>query len=143
MSASDKARQIICPFESCRLAAYLCPAGVPTLGWGSTGPDIRLGMVWTQAQADARLMADIGRFAAGVGKLAKVPLNEFQVGALTSFSYNCGLAALEKSTLLALVNARRFPEAAAQFLRWNRAGGCVLAGLTRRRLAEKAMFSTV
>ena len=70
----------------------------------------------------------------------QVPLTQGQYDALVSFAYNLGLAALKSSTLLRLLNARNYAGAAAQFPRWNRAGGKVLPGLTRRREAERVMF---
>lgn len=140
MSAKSVALEIIKPFESCKLKSYLCPAGVWTIGWGSTGPDVVKGLVWTQDQADNRLLLDVTRFERGVLALLKVKLSDNQLGALISFAYNVGLKALGDSTLLRLLNAGDFKGASEQFLRWNKAGGKVLAGLTRRRQAEKQVF---
>lgn len=127
-------------FEGCKLSAYLCPANVPTIGYGRTR-GVKLGQTITQAQADAWLEEEYDEFEAGVRKLVKVPLTANQLGALTSFAYNLGLGNLKASTLLKLLNARDYDGAAAQFARWNKAAGRVLAGLTKRRAAEAALFS--
>ena len=140
MTAVTRALELIKPFEGCKLRAYLCPAGVWTIGYGATGQGIGPGVVWTQDQAENRLLADVARFYRGVSKLVTVPVNEFQAGALTSFAFNVGLQALAGSTLLRLLNAGQYPQASEQFMRWDKAGGKRLNGLTRRRAAEKAMF---
>ena len=131
---------LIREFEGCRLDAYLCPAGIPTIGYGATGPDIRMGMVWTQEQADARLVEDLARFAAGVERLVQVDLTDNQFAALVSFAYNVGLGALRDSTLLRKLNAGDYLGAADQLPRWARAGGRIMPGLTRRRAAERDLF---
>jgi lysozyme len=80
------------------------------------------------------------RFEVGVEVAVEVPLTDNQFAALVSFAFNVGLGALKSSTLLARLNARNYSEAAAQLDRWNKASGRVLAGLVRRRAAEKALF---
>ena len=135
-----KAIAVMHHFEGCKLKAYKCPAGVWTIGYGATGAGIGPGVVWTQDQSDNRLLADVARFYRGVQKLVQVPINEFQAGALTSFAFNVGLQALAGSTLLRLLNGGQVLQASEQFMRWDRGGGKRLAGLTRRRAAEKAMF---
>jgi GH24 family phage-related lysozyme (muramidase) len=142
--ASDKCLALIKQFEGCKLTAYPDPGsgGDPwTIGWGSTGPDIRKGLVWTQAQCDERLEADVQRFALQVDKLigpASTTQSEFD--ALVSFAYNLGLGNLSSSTLLKLHKAGKHPEAAGQFVRWNRASGQVMRGLTLRREAEAELY---
>lgn len=137
------AAKIIKAFEGCFLDAYLCPAGVPTIGWGSTGPDIRMGMKWTQKQADDRLMDDIGDFGDAVAKLVKDKhTTAHQFAALVSFAYNLGSGALGSSTLLRKHMAGDFDGARLEFARWNKAGGKVLKGLTRRRAQEAALYGT-
>ena len=131
---------LIQQFEGCKLTAYLCPAGVWTIGWGSTGIGISKGVTWTQAEADERYKKDMGVFKTGVKKLVTVPINNNQIEALTSFAYNLGLGALKGSTLLKYLNAGNYQAAANQFLRWDKAGGKVLSGLTRRRTAERNLF---
>lgn len=132
--------RLVQEFEGCRLEAYRCPAGIPTIGYGATGPDIRMGMVWTQEQADARLVEDLARFADGVERLVEVDLSDNQFAAIASFAFNVGLGALRDSTLLRKLNAGDYLGAADQLPRWNKGGGRVLPGLTRRRAAERDLF---
>jgi len=143
-NAVTLAAGLIKEYEGCRLRAYLCPAGVPTIGWGATGPDIRLGMKWTQAKADARLAQDIARTMAQVTALVTVPLDDHQRAALTSFAYNVGIGSLKGSTLLRKLNSGDHHGAAGEFAKWSKATvngrKVTLAGLVRRRAAEAAMF---
>lgn len=131
-------------FESCELEAYPDPGsgGDPwTIGWGSTGPGIRKGVTWTQAQADERLKEDVAKFADGVRNLlggAATSQQEFD--ALVSFAYNVGLGNLGSSTLLKLHKAGDKVGAAKQFARWDKAAGRTLRGLTRRREAEAKLY---
>jgi len=131
---------LIKTFEGCKLTAYLCPAGVWTIGWGRT-TNVKRGDTCTQAQADAWLEQEYDAFERKVRSLVKVPLTANQMGALVSLAYNVGMGALGSSTLLRLLNAGQYDAAAKQFARWNKAGGRVLAGLTRRRAAEAASFA--
>lgn len=114
--------------------------GAPwTIGWGATGLSIGPGTVWTQAQCDARLDTDLARYAAEVvSALGDAPTTQSQFDALVSFHYNTG--AIARATLTARHRAGDFAGAAEEFARWNRAGGRVLAGLTRRRAAEAALY---
>jgi lysozyme len=137
---NDAGVALVREFEGCRLDAYRCPAGIPTIGYGATGPDIRMGMKWTQEQADERLAEDLARFAEGVERLVLVDLTDNQFAALVSFAYNVGLGALAGSTLLRKLNAGDYEGAADQFPRWNKGGGRVLPGLVRRRAAERDLF---
>lgn len=130
---------LIKQFEGCRLTAYLCPAGVWTIGWGRT-TNVKRGDTCTQAQADAWLTDEYDAFESKVRALIKVPVTANQLGALVCFAYNVGTGALASSTLLRVLNAGRYDDAALQFARWNKAGGKVLAGLTKRRAAEASLF---
>lgn len=142
MTTSSRAGlSLIKQFEGCRLTAYLCPAGVWTIGWGRT-TNVKRGDTCTQAQADAWLVQEYDAFEKKVGGLVRVPVTANQLGALVAFAYNVGVGALGASTLLRLLNAGHADQAAAQFGRWNKAGGKVLAGLTKRRAAEAALFSS-
>lgn len=141
MKTSPNGRALIRKAEGDRLTAYYCPAGVLTIGVGHTGPDVKPGMTITQAQSDALLSADLAKFEAAVSRNVKVPLTQNQFDALVSFTYNLGEGALRSSTLLRMLNAGDYTGAAAQFARWDKAGGKVLAGLTKRRAAEAALFS--
>ena len=129
--------------EGCRLRAYRCPAGVPTIGWGAT-EGVALGMVWTQAQADQRLCDDLTATTFKVMAMLKEPADPNQLAALVSFAYNVGEGALAKSTVLKAHNARDYAAAARAFGLWNKAtvGGVltVLPGLTARRAAEAALY---
>lgn len=131
-------------FEGCKLAAYPDPAtgGDPwTIGWGATGDGIKRGVTWTQKQADDRLEQDFGRFVKGVvDRIGGASTTSNQLGAMASLAYNVGLGNFEKSTLLKKHKAGDFAGAAAEFAKWNRANGSVMAGLTRRRAAEAALY---
>ena len=134
-------------FEGCRLEAYLCPASVPTIGYGSTyyedGRPVKLGDAITQERADQLFEAIAEDFAKRVRSFLTVGLNENQFSALVSFTYNVGVANLKKSTLLKKVNINPLdPTITDEFLKWNKAGGKVLAGLTRRREEEAKLYFT-
>jgi lysozyme len=137
---------IIKYFEGCKLTAYPDPAtgGDPwTIGWGTTGKDVHEGLMWTQAQCDARFHKDIGDFAVGVAKLlGKTTTGQHQFDALCSFAYNLGLGNLKSSTLLKKHVAGLYPDAAKEFVKWNKANSKVMAGLTKRRNAEAALYAT-
>lgn len=142
MKTSAKGLALIKSFEGCRLVAYPDPAtgGDPwTIGYGTTD-GVRPGMTITQQEAENLLRKDLDKFEKGVAELVKVDITQSMFDALVSFSYNVGLANLKSSTLLRMVNARDFQGAAQQFVRWNRAAGKVMNGLTRRRLAESDLF---
>lgn len=126
--------------ESCRLAAYLCPAGKWTIGYGHTGADVYSGMTISQAQADRLLANDLARFERAVNQAVSVPLNQNQFDALASFCFNVGAGGFRGSTLRVLLNDGNYAGAADQLLRWDKASGKVLPGLTRRRAAERQLF---
>lgn len=144
MKTSQAGIDLIHSFESLRLKAYPDPGskdGKPwTVGRGSTGPDIKPGTVWTKEQADARFAKDLARFEIGVSKAVSVDLEQHQFDALVSFAYNVGLANFLSSTLLKMLNEGYYSNAAEQLLRWNKNDSVVMAGLTRRRKAERALF---
>lgn len=139
-------------FENCKLKAYPDPGsknGEPwTIGWGHTGPEVKPGLVWTQAQADAAFLEDLRRFERDVASLVKVPLTQGQFDALVSFAYNVGsdidadtiAEGLGDSTLLRKLNAGDYEGAAQEFKKWNKNDGKVMRGLIRRRAAEEALF---
>lgn len=134
---------ILMHFEGCRLEAYPDPGtgGAPyTIGWGETGPDIKPGLKWTQKQCDERLLERLREFEAGVEEMVKVRISTNAFSALVSLGFNIGLSALRGSTLMRLVNQGRMKEAAEEFVRWNKSGSRTMAGLTRRRLAERDLF---
>jgi lysozyme len=130
-------------WESCRLKCYPDPAtgGDPwTIGWGTTGPTIKRGLTWTQTQADAALLEDVKELGRDVKACAKRELLAHERAALVSFAYNVGIGALRGSTLLRLLNAGNTAGAATQFLRWDKANGKQMRGLSRRREAERQLF---
>lgn len=140
MKISQKGIDLIKSFEGLELKAYKDSIGILTIGYGSTGSHVKQGMTITKEQAEELLKQDVSRFEKGVNDLVKIPLTQNQFDALVSFSFNLGLGNLKSSTLLRKLKAFDYSGAANEFLRWNRAGGKVLNGLTRRRQAEKDMF---
>lgn len=143
MKTSQIGIDLIRQFEGERLSAYLCPAGIPTIGVGHTGPDVHMGMRITAAQSEALLKQDLAKFETGVEKLVTHPITQDQFDALVSFSFNLGLGALKGSTLLKKLNAGDFQGASNEFSKWVNAGGQRLQGLVRRRAAEQMLFRGV
>jgi lysozyme len=130
--------QLIKEFEGLRLDAYICPAGVWTVGYGSTGEHVYPGQVISEPEAEELLRKDLWRFEDCVSSRVQVGLTDNEYAALVSFSYNVGCGALQESTLLRRLNAgepkpRVFTE---ELPKWCRGGGQVLPGLVRRRQAE-------
>lgn len=140
MKISNVGLELVKHFEGKHLKGYLCPANVPTIGYGHTGlvdgRPIKIGMIITEEKADELLRQDMNKFEKAVESLVKVPLTQNQFDALVSFSFNVGSGALRKSTLLRLLNNGQYDEVPNQLMRWNKGGGRVLAGLTRRRRSE-------
>lgn len=155
MKTSPRGIELIHNFEQCRLEAYPDPGsrdGRPwTIGWGSTGPDIGPGTVWTRAQAEARFASDLVKFEIGVNMLlAGAPTTQNQFDALVSFAYNVGLdidddtkaEGLGDSTLLKKHLAGDYAGARAAFASWVFNDGKRMRGLERRRAAEAALYAT-
>ncbi|MWS09222.1 glycoside hydrolase family protein [Escherichia coli] len=144
MQTSDKGIALIKEFEGCKLTAYQDSVGVWTIGYGWTQPvdgkPIRAGMTIKQETAERLLKTGMVSYESDVSRLVKVGLTQEQFDALVSFTYNLGARSLSTSTLLRKLNAGDYAGAADEFLRWNKAGGKVLNGLTRRREAERALF---
>lgn len=144
MQTSDKGIALIKEFEGCKLTAYQDSVGVWTIGYGWTKPvdgkPIRAGMTIKQETAERLLKTGLVSYESDVSRLVKVGLTQGQFDALVSFTYNLGARSLSTSTLLRKLNAEDYAGAADEFLRWNKAGGKVLNGLTRRREAERALF---
>jgi lysozyme len=151
MVPSSDCIKLVQSFEGCEkkqgngtFNAYPDPGtgGDPwTIGWGTTGPDIKPGVNWTQQQCDDRFTQDLTRFAGGVANaIGGAATTQHQFDAMVSFSYNVGIGNLTKSTLLKLHKAGDYAGAANQFALWNKAAGRVLPGLTRRRAAEAALY---
>ena len=147
MNISAKGMALIKEFEGyhTRLpngdcVAYLCPAKVLTIGFGCT-EGVKHGMIWTKAQAEAALRKELAKHEAAVARLVTVDINQNQRDALISFSYNVGSGALSKSTLLKKLNKGDYAGAQAEFLKWNKAAGKQLRGLSIRRAKEAALFA--
>ena len=141
--------------STANLDPYLDPIGIWTIGWGHAivvGKDFLRGKQnrakafalypggLTIPEAETLLRADVMDKCRDVDSLVKVSLNDNQYAALVSFTFNLGIGNLKQSTLLKKVNAGDFAGAANEFAKWNKAGGKVLAGLTRRRAAEAELF---
>ncbi|PKP53802.1 MAG: muraminidase [Bacteroidetes bacterium HGW-Bacteroidetes-1] len=143
---SDVGLQLIKAFEGKHNKGYLCPANVWTIGYGHTGPTLGKptpqGMTISDFDAETLLKKDMAKFEDVVTKHVKVPLSQNQFDALVSFTFNVGAGAFASSTLLKLLNQGKYDEVPAQFLRWNKGGGKVLAGLVRRRKSEAHLFVT-
>lgn len=146
MKTNAAGLELICRNEGCKLTAYRCPAGVLTIGYGHTGPDVVRGLEISQDKAD-RLLADRleREFEPGVLKLLDggAPTTENQFSALVSLAYNIGLGGLRRSTVLRKHREGDYEAAAEAFAMWNQGGGRVLAGLVRRRKEEADLYSTV
>lgn len=153
MKTSDKCRQFIETFEGLILSAYddandkivpkggIC-RGILTIGYGHTTaagpPKVYIGQTITKDEADQILAADLASVEIEVQHLVKVPMNQNQFDALVSFQFNVG--ALGRSSLLVKLNRKDYAGTANEFLKWDRYRGQILAGLARRRQAEKEMF---
>jgi lysozyme len=149
MRIDSKGINLIKTFEGIRLGAYLCPAGVATIGYGSTYyPDntkVKMGdKLKDAAEADALLAVTVQPFENNVTALingTQITTNQFN--ALVSFAFNLGTAALAKSTLLKKVKANpNDPSVTIEFMKWVNAGGIKLEGLVRRRKAEAELYFT-
>jgi GH24 family phage-related lysozyme (muramidase) len=153
MNPSDRCVKLIQQSEGCAkrrpdgsFEAYPDPGsgGDPwTIGWGSTGPDIKKGVVWSSQQCDERFQAHLAEFAEKVaGALGGAKTTQAQFDALVSFAYNVGVGNLLSSTLLKKHKAGDFAGAALEFAKWNKAAGKVLPGLVKRRAAEAALYGS-
>jgi lysozyme len=145
MVISNKLKELVKHFEGCKLTSYVCSAGHNTIGYGNTfyenGVKVKPGDKITQQRAEELLDVILIKFVQQTNELIKSNINQNQKDALTDFAYNCGVGNLRSSTLLKLVNANpNDPEIRTQFMRWNKGGGKVLNGLTRRREAEANLY---
>lgn len=132
---------LIKSFEGLSLEKYRDAVGKWTIGYGHLIlPNENFPQALSKIEAEDLLRADLGVTERGVHRLVTVDLNQNQFDALVAFAFNVGLGNLQNSTLLRLLNQGQYQEAADQLPRWNKAGGKILAGLTRRRDAERALF---
>lgn len=157
MKISEAGIQLIKSFEGCHSSPYRCPAALWTIGYGRVlYPDqARLktperasyalkpehNRVWDADEIDELLEADLLRFTDGVLRLCPAAAdNQCHLDAMVSFAFNVGLGNLQSSTLRMKYNRGEIETAADEFLKWKKSGGKILAGLTRRRAAERALF---
>lgn len=140
MEISETGIDLIKHFEGCKLEAYLCAAGVPTIGYGHI-KDVKMGDTITQDEAEAMLVHELVEYENYIHECVSAPLNQNHFDALVSWVFNLGVGNLRASTLLTVVNKGDYAGVPAQIMRWNKAGGKVLEGLTRRRQAEADLFS--
>jgi lysozyme len=138
--------ELIAESEQCCLKAYLCPAKVWTIGWGETN-SVRAGMVWTQQEADQRLVDELSEYAEHVIRMCTFAPDDHELAALVSLAYNIGLAAFRTSTALKQHNAGNKEAAARAILLWDKATvdgeKVVLPGLVTRRHRESALYLQV
>lgn len=143
---SQKGLNLIKKYEGFKSKPYLCPSSVPTIGYGSTyyedGHKVKLtDPSITEEEATTLLMALLVSFEKAVDSYCRDDINQNQFDALVSFAYNCGTSALKKSSLLRLVNVNPTnPKIADEFKKWNRGGGRVMQGLSRRREEEAKIY---
>jgi lysozyme len=146
MKLDKKGYDLIKEFEGLKLKPYLCSASVPTIGYGSTyyenGTKVKLtDAPITKERADTLFQTVADDFAKRIVPLIKKPVTQNQFNALVSFAFNLGVRALQNSTLLRLVNINpNDANISKEFLKWNKAGGRVLQGLTNRRIKESALY---
>jgi GH24 family phage-related lysozyme (muramidase) len=147
MKTGERGLALIKEFEGCKLSAYQCPAGIWTIGIGSTHygdgtPVTKNRTLPTEKAAIALLAATIGQYEKAVNAMG-VELTQNEFDALVCLCYNIGAGNFLKSTLVKMLKAGDDKaEISQQFLRWDKAGGKPLAGLTRRRNAEAELFLT-
>lgn len=145
MYISSNCTYLVKKYEGFRSKPYKCPAGIPTIGYGSTfyinGEKVSMyDSEISETFASELLETVLNDFAKKVDNIIKVSLNQNQFDALVSFTYNIGIGAFTKSTLLKKLNNVDFQGASKEFVRWNKANGKVLKGLTNRRLDEQKLF---
>lgn len=144
MKTSNNGKKIIKAFEGFRARAYLCPAGILTIGYGHTGPDVKSNIVISKRQAELVLSMDLDKFESCINSNVETTLSQNQFDALVSFVFNVGCGAFKQSTMLKLLNAGLHDDAAQEFLKWNKARSNgllkVSPGLNARRESEKELF---
>lgn len=145
MKTSPTGIALIKQFEGFRSKAYLCPAKVWTIGYGTTkypdGSKVKEGDVCTEKEATGYLTNDVKKFEKSVNSLVKAYITQNQFDALVSFTYNLGATNLKNSTLLKKINVNPLePSIRNEFLKWVNAGGKKLEGLVRRRKAESELY---
>lgn len=141
MQLGVQGEALIKGYERLKLVAYKpTPNDKWTIGWGHTGVEVVDGLVWTLGEAEAAFVHDTSWAVMQVVRTTDVLLSQEQFDALASFTFNVGVTAEGHSTLIGLVNQRKWIEAAAEFCKWNKQNGEILDGLVARRRAERALF---
>ncbi len=140
MNISKEGLSLIKKFEGCELEAYLCPAGVWTIGYGHT-KDVKEGDKINRDEADYLLQEEMIEYESYINDFVEVPLEQNQFDALCSWVYNLGPTNLKNSTMLRVLNEDKYTDVPQEIKRWNKAGGEVLDGLIKRREAEAKMFA--
>ena len=140
MKVSQECVNLVKFFEGFEAKAYLCPANVWTIGYGRT-KNVKEGDVVNKRQAERDLLEELEEFGNQVFFAVQVPLEQNEFDALTSWTYNLGVGNLQSSTLLKKLNSGDKNSVPSEMLRWNKAAGKVLAGLTRRREAEAKLWA--
>ena len=144
MNLGVKGEALIKSYEQLRLKAYAATAdersrGIFTIGWGHT-KGVKEGDVCTHEQAQALFNEDTAESVKCINDNVRIKLSQNEFDALVSLTFNIGVGAFQKSTLLKLINSHAIEAAANEFVKWNKQSGVVLPGLTKRRLEEKALF---
>jgi lysozyme len=141
-TTSPEGQAIIKAFESCKLVAYKDVVGVPTIGWGCTGPNIQLGLRISQEQADFLFTDRLQQeFEPAVNRyLDGAPTHQKQFDAMVSLAYNIGVGAFHRSMVLYHHVEQDYDLAANSFANWVHAGGRILSGLVKRRQSEAALY---
>lgn len=141
MQTSPDGVEAIKRFEGCVLHTYRCAAGVCTIGYGHTGPEVTPGLTWARAQADDALVRDLARFERAVESAVTAPMTQGQFDALVSLAFNIGSDAFAKSSLVKFLNGGQVQAAGQQFVVWHKVGGAPNAALLQRRAAELWTFA--
>jgi lysozyme len=147
MKLSIEGIDLIKSHEGCKLNAYICPAGIPTIGYGNTfyenGDKVKIGDKITQQQANDLFLLIVNKFALKVDRLFNPTLSDNQFSALVSFAYNCGIGALTNSSLRKrVIKNPQDVSIRDEFMKWNKASGKILNGLTARRKDEANLYFT-
>jgi lysozyme len=139
MNISNEGISLIKKFEGCELESYKDAVGVWTIGYGHT-KNVKEGMSISKEQADNMLLNELDEYCEYVENAVEVDLEQCQIDALVSWTYNLGPTNLKNSTMLKVLNNKDFEQVPNEIKRWNKAGGQVLQGLVRRREAEALLF---
>ncbi|HAT64025.1 MAG TPA: muraminidase [Flavobacteriaceae bacterium] len=139
MNISEEGLSLIKKFEGCKLEAYEDAVGISTIAYGRI-KNVKMGDTCTKEQAEEWLDEEMHEYEGYINDQVKVDLEQYQFDALVSWVYNLGPNNLKSSTLLSVLNEKKYNDVPAQIRRWNKAGGNVLDGLMRRREAEALLF---